>query len=446
MRIANSRVATSLLVLIVALVVRFAYLAFVEDSRILFAIYDEAALNLLEGNGLVVSLMGDSEQIVPFVWYPPGYPIFLAVLHSIFGPSLYPIIIAHVLLGAFGPVFLARATAIAVEDERVGIMAGLAMALTPTVALHDVYLSSANGIPNLLLCVSLYSWFSLKDRAPIWCGIVVATACTLAMMFRSEFGLLVPVFLISCLFSKSRHHIRTLFVIVFVSLVLVLPASIRNYRLAGQLRSTPPGVGLMLVQSIGKYAPDEKGFGFHEKEVLEAEGGQYVDIYWPDPYDRDGARVRRALDFAVRNPVRFLGILAKNTPVALLGHRLFISGDQFSYQKQLARGGGVFSLLRAGSLKSLSDRAIGLLVSVVILISAASGLFMRRTRYRHLTPFWLTSLLFFAAFIPLGALGRYTIPAYIAMIPLAAILWTRAWQAFCGTKRSKVSNTDNHGT
>lgn len=111
----------------------------------------------------------------------------------------------------------------------------------------------------------------------------------------------------------------------------------------------------------------------------------------------------------------------KNLPRAWFGQQLCLLKEKKapSFQSFLYKRGGIISYVKTYPLKFL-DIFIGFSLSVVLMIAAAIFFiaYKRQTIIKFL-PFIIPAAAIFLIFIPIGTLGRYTLPGYIFLTPLS---------------------------
>jgi 4-amino-4-deoxy-L-arabinose transferase-like glycosyltransferase len=205
-------------ILLVALGLRVAYLAFGTGSRPLESDanqYYEIARNLALGHGFSMHYPGLFVHETAF--RPPGYPALLGLFFFVFGPSaglarglnvvlgLVVISLAYVLLRRYVG-FLAA------------VVAAAALAITPNLIANDTYALDEPLSLCLILCVT---WALLARRwwlAGLSCGLLVLT--------RPSAQALIVVLAIWILITADW---RALARVVLVALIVVSPWIVRNW-------------------------------------------------------------------------------------------------------------------------------------------------------------------------------------------------------------------------
>jgi len=325
-----------------------------------------------------------------------------------------------IVCGSLSCLALAQATAWAFSSRRLGIRAGAALALLPTVAVLDVLPDLNATFPLFFLLLSLMLWFS-RERGG-WREALASGLCLgIGSMFRTELTPLLPAMALGSLFSGrfARGPVISAVLFSLGGLLAISPWAIRNYRTFGVLTPSGPGTGLYLVDMIGKTYPDPAhGFAYGDDQILAAEGGVYTDLHWPRPYERDRERLHRALVFMRAHPGMAAWAFIRNLPLAWFGHQLYLSRDIPSLQMEVSAG-RLLQTLRDHPMGVL-DRLAGMLISLTVLVLGIRGIIGLRGGPKGSWPFLLVAGYYFAAFALLGLLGRYTLTAYVMLLPYAA--------------------------
>ena len=228
------------LCLVAALAVRLCWVLFVEARPIDdFGWYYDRAVDLAAGRGLTV-------QGVPTAYWPVGYPLLLAGLFVLTGPSLLAAKLLNVALGV-GIVWLSyRIARRLFSSQAAGRMALLLLAFYPN---HIAYTSlTASETPFLFLMllgclILLRKKHRLRDDglAGIVFGLGCLTKPTMLFVPAVFFGL--------SLLSRFRWPTVARGLVVYGALGLViLPWCVRNYEVFGRpvFIVTSGGINLLI--------------------------------------------------------------------------------------------------------------------------------------------------------------------------------------------------------
>jgi 4-amino-4-deoxy-L-arabinose transferase-like glycosyltransferase len=118
--------------------------------------YDSVARLLTTGSGLV------GFDGAPTAAWPPGYPVLLALIYTIFGPSLLAAKLCNALLGT-ATVLVTFLIAREVNRPRAGLLAGAMLALFPGHVLFSPPIVS-EALFGLLFCVALWLFLRWNNR------------------------------------------------------------------------------------------------------------------------------------------------------------------------------------------------------------------------------------------------------------------------------------------
>lgn len=150
-----------------------------------FREYMDLATRLLESGRYV------NEAGVPTAFRPPGYPVFLALLHAVFGPSAFPIKCSNALVGAATCVLVWR-LARTVVPEGPARLAGMMVALLPSQVGYSSLVASEVPFTALQTGALLLVAESLRlpDRRALLFGACAGLALSAAAMMRPTVALL----------------------------------------------------------------------------------------------------------------------------------------------------------------------------------------------------------------------------------------------------------------
>jgi len=187
--------------------------------------YDVLAYNLVSGNGFALDTLT--------AFRPPGYPLFLAAIYSLFGRDYAWIRIFQAILGALSalPIYiLARQ----VWSRPVAVLGALGMAAHPIL----IYFTQAiypETLMVLLACILLMLTIAPSGGMSTRRGFLVGLLLGLMSLIRPAtlvlgvwFALWIP------LRSSGRWRgVATAGALIDGTLILVLPWTLRNYRVCG---------------------------------------------------------------------------------------------------------------------------------------------------------------------------------------------------------------------
>ncbi len=398
------------------------YYVNIDFSNTLFSNhYESAGINLLNGNGFTCLYEG---KLVPLSLYPPGYSLIIACIYFIFG--INPVFI-NIFQGLFSLVtllFFYNATN-SLYGESLAKKSTLFLVLCPIFWTNaiDINTGSAFAI-NLTIIASSFLISAIRyDKVKFYIYAGLFSSC--AITVRSEFAVFPVAFFIIFATRKMINYKIILFVISVI--IVLLPLSIRNYRNFDHLGPLPGGLGLSMVNVIGKYYPDNnKGFAFGDVNILNVEKGNYNHLSYPFPYEREKDRLKRSLRFINENPGKYSIVMLKNIPIAWFGLRLefFPQYFQDGLQTYLYEHGNIFTYIKE-DFWGFVDRFIGFVISILLFIGML--IFILKTKWRYLKESYILIPIFitFCMFLPIASLGRYILIAYYFIIPIAIIGYSK---------------------
>ena len=194
--------------------------------------YEEMADNFLAGKGLICHSLG----IVYYSFTGPLYPLFCATVYSFTNHSHLILALIQAVISALNPV----ATA-AIGWDLFGPLAAISAGILG--AFHPGYLIYTTKLHALILdslLFSLIAWGSLRliqcssVLTRIWIGIVWG----LSILSRPTILLFFPLFALwfwRAEIGTKRQRTKTLFWLLAIAGVVVLPWTIRNYRIHHRL-------------------------------------------------------------------------------------------------------------------------------------------------------------------------------------------------------------------
>ncbi len=199
--------------------------------------YFSQAYNVLHGRGYLdighqfAYQSGHAAQtkLVPGAFWPPGYPVFLAGVEWLFGPSWYATRMAGVVTGG-ATVLLVGVLGRAIAGRAIGIVAAVLVAFSPLLIATDGSLMSETLYVPLVLLALLVAHHARTHAALGWwalLGVVVG----IATLTRQDALLLLPCAVIPAAVltrAGARAVVMRAGVAVLVTAAVVAPWIIRN--------------------------------------------------------------------------------------------------------------------------------------------------------------------------------------------------------------------------
>lgn len=194
--------------------------------------------NLANGKGYVTP-QGD-----PYIFRPPGYPFFLAIVYRLFGPLPDVARMANVFLGALTclPVY---AFARRLWDWKVGLIAAAGIAVHPLL----IYLTGLiypESLTIFLIALSFYLTLAARQSSRVWPLLFLALTLAELIYLRPSFILwtLSLVVWVWVAFSTLRTRLKNAVIVIGGALILIAPWAVRNTLTFGEFSwmSTNGGV------------------------------------------------------------------------------------------------------------------------------------------------------------------------------------------------------------
>lgn len=321
----------------------------------------------------------------------PGFPVFLAACIRLGGDSLLVPRIALALVGVVACGFVIWLGQMLVS-ERVGLVAGLAAAVSPTLTGFSAVLLSetlfaACLVGSLLLLARLAAaWRDagtgdhVRTGLAISAGVAIGVACYV----RPSWLLIAPFFglihvAMACVsspveFSLRRAAIEAVCVMAGLAVVLS-PWTLRNRAVTGHYIPTTLWVGPSLYDGLNPEATGDSNMKFFERDRL---------LDGMTEYEMDHEYRRRARQFAVENPSR-----AVELGFAKLSRFWALWPNASQFQAWWMRLGvaaftlPMFALAAIGAWRSRADfRLLLLTLGPVVYFSAIHCVFVGSLRYR----------------------------------------------------------------
>ncbi|HEX7479663.1 MAG TPA: glycosyltransferase family 39 protein [Polyangiales bacterium] len=267
-------------VLVIAVALRVAWLLLCPNEPVSDQYqYHALAKAIAEGRGYV------EPTGAPAGLWPVGYPALLAAVYVVFGPHYLVSYLANIALGV---ALVAGTYRFAQElfGERAGALAGLLVALHPTLVMHTtMFASEAPFMAGLIWLCWLLLRVAKSGVAWPWAAPVAGVAIGLLVYVRPTAQVL-----LLCLpgFGLLFHRFRLLplllatAVVVACAITLLIPWGVRNQRAFGVFSLTSLNGGENIwagnnPDSAGKYMElpaETRGMGLVEKEALLGQRGK----------------------------------------------------------------------------------------------------------------------------------------------------------------------------
>jgi hypothetical protein len=289
----------------------------------LAARYKEEAQFLIDGD-LSSFIRGRSAQPdTGLLMHTPGYPIVIAMVHTIAGNRSWALRLFHIFCGALAAVLVVL---IAMELLPAGaaVVAGIFLAISPQLSYYSL-VTLPDSIAALPILLAVYLILRARtgpnQTAIIFAGVAIGVSCWL----RANAMLLAPFLclLIAVLFERSKRF-RYMILLVAASVIVIAPITIRNAVVYKSFIPLSLSAGQNLVEGIADYDTDKR-FGMESYDHLASQQEAVVhnrpdyaeDLYRPDGIIRERVRVGRAWSVIRRNKLWFLSVMARRSALML---------------------------------------------------------------------------------------------------------------------------------
>jgi 4-amino-4-deoxy-L-arabinose transferase-like glycosyltransferase len=271
--------------------------------------------------------------------HPPGYPFLLAVIYRISGESDAAIQMVQITADAVAAVILFF-IAYELLGISVGLIASLLAGFSPQFTWNSLLLlPDTISVLPLLLAIYLVV-LGRHNRSlsfPLLAGALIGASCLL----RPNNLLLAPVLALmmaaGLVKRASRLRVASAAVLLFATLFVVAPVTVRNWLVFDRFIPLSLGVGQTLLEGIADYDPKRR-FGIPETDVeiaqMEAKEFQRPDyaetLFGPDGIERERHRLKRGFQIIRSNPIWFAGVMAQRAVSMLRFERVPIIDSERS--------------------------------------------------------------------------------------------------------------------
>jgi hypothetical protein len=278
--------------------------------------YDRRATSIRDGEGLL-----GPYELKPgeTIWLSraPGYPIFLSAVYAVVGRDFFRSQLVQNLFDSLSPVIIFFIVGVLLS-WRIGVSAGLLAAISH----HLGYLSNlllADSLCALPVLISMLCVVAAR-RGParrwpllVAAGVMIGISSWLRPQSLA-LGLVLATFLL-IFFVRSRPAAIAVAVMGIISLLVVVPITLRNYFVYGAFIPISIGVGLNLWEGIADASGDRFGAVATDREVAIQEAEIYgkpeyaESQYSPDGIARDRERTRKSVAIIRAHPVWYAGVM-----------------------------------------------------------------------------------------------------------------------------------------
>jgi hypothetical protein len=273
---------------------------------------------LLQQGGISSFFSAESPLSDPnHLGHPPGYPIFIAAVFSLFGEAEAALQFIQILADSAASI-LVFFIALSLLNRPTAIISGLLVALAPQFTYNSTLLlpDSLSVVPILLAIYLLIRAFK-RPSLPllITSGALVGLSCWL----RANLMLLAPFMLIAFpILFERRLRLRYSLALIGGTVLAVAPLTIRNFIVYDHFVPISLGAGQTFIEGISDYDP-EGTLGLPNTDMAlmkwEAENFNRPDYYGtlfnPDGVKRDRERIARGFAVVRSHPFWFLSVMVR---------------------------------------------------------------------------------------------------------------------------------------
>jgi len=361
----------------------------------------------------------------------PLYPYFLAAIRAVFGRSVPAVYVVQALLGSVACVLVYLA-AERLFSRRVGVAAGLMLALYPPAVFFDGVLQKASVALFLTSALVLLAAATIERRR-WWLWLAMGADLALLGLTRENALALAPVALAWFVWRvrgpgwKSRLGGGAALAGGF--LLILLPVGIRNYCVGGSFLLTTSQMGTNFYigngpAADGTYVAIRPGRGnprFERQDAAEAAERALGRSLTPG--EVSDFWMARSWDHIRSRPGRWLRLMLRKSLLVVNRYEVPDAEDYYFYLRWSWLAGGLGWVWNFGVLFPL----------------AGAGVWLTRSRGRQL---WVLYALFLAMGASVAAFylfARYRFPLVPILTPFAAAGLVEGYRAIRERKRREVT-------
>jgi 4-amino-4-deoxy-L-arabinose transferase-like glycosyltransferase len=289
-----------LLIFLLSLVVRISFITIFPSRSIKLddtISWDSVGWNFLNGRGFT-EIDGSPTSV-----RPPVYPIFLAITYFFFGRNYTIVYLVQCVVGSFVPVLIFFLAKKFFNDEKISFYLALCSGLWPAFIVYVGIVGTETLYSVLFILFFLVFYkanFTLKTKYYILSGIILG----ITNLTRSTI-IFYPLFLIVAeyFFNKDIRKVYNIFLMFVISMILILPWTIRNYKVFGRFLLVNTSAGELFW--AGTYEPWD-GYAKHNRDDY------FRSLFnLKNPVDNEKKMFREGIKNIINNPLGFLKLTIK---------------------------------------------------------------------------------------------------------------------------------------
>jgi hypothetical protein len=249
--------------------------------------------------------------------HPPGYSILVAAIFSVWGESNAAIQFVQITCDSLAAVMIFLIVAELLPFSAAGI-AGTLAAFSPQFSWNSVLLLP-DSLAVLPILLAVYCLTRAVKNPRLVTFVITGALVGLSCWLRAN-AMLLTLFLAAAvpLLIKDERQWRYALAVVFGTLLIVLPLTIRNAIVFHRFIPLSLGAGQTLLEGIADYDPEGK-FGIPNTDmgIMKQEAEQsgrpdyYGTLFNPDGVERERARLSRGFAVIRSHPLWFSGVMAR---------------------------------------------------------------------------------------------------------------------------------------
>jgi len=364
--------------------------------------YKVLAENVLDGRGFSMKV----ENKYPDIHRPPGYPLFMAAIFSLFGRADFPVQMMQILIDSLSVILI-----FLIAERIFGGLTALIAALIACLYPFSVIMSFMILPATIALFISIFAaYFYTKKKPKVIDYIVSGLLLGIAALFRSQL-IVIPFFVsLSFILSKGiKQGIKPLMYILISAFLVVSPWSIRNWKHFHKFTPLTIGLGWNMWVGIGEDFP-ESGAPRNDAELAESE--RYEPFVSASPIEMDTARIKKSVNFIKTHPFQYVAVMIKRLFRLLVGFYVPVKP--------------IFKFLI-------------LLTKFFLIFLGFLGMIFSLNR-KELLPLIIFPLGMALCLIPMHVEGRYFLPSIFPFFIFAAEMVERGLNRFIGFQVEEEEN------
>jgi hypothetical protein len=296
----------------------------------IYNLFDAQAQAVLDGGTSFFWI--DDPSMTNAAIYPPGYPLWLALVYAISGTrSAYAVQVVQLVLDSLS-VLLIVAIASQAFAWRAAVAAGSLAAVSPLLAFYGAT-PLADAPTSWIVLGGMWMLVRVVTTERLVWAILAGAMIGASCWFRANalfLGVGLAAIVVLCVRSGWQKKLLLSGAVVLGLVVVIAPVVVRNSLAFNAFVPTGLGVGTNLWEGIGETErASEFGAVYGDRELLEKERADLglpdddrVSLYWPDGVARDRARANKALTVIGAHPGWYAGVIARRT-----GNLIKYAGD-----------------------------------------------------------------------------------------------------------------------